>query len=75
LLGEKPLEQIGADPADSEHRALLIKTGELIEHTRPELSRLREEIETARDTVDRSQRLLSRTEPSSDPREFLANIL
>jgi hypothetical protein len=53
----------------------MTKTREWIEHTRRELSQLREEIQMVRDTVDRSQRLLSRTEPSSDVCEFLANIL
>ena len=46
---------------DGEHRALLIKTLELIETTRGEISRLRQEIELTRITVDRSHDLLSRT--------------
>ena len=46
---------------DGEHRAMLIKTLELIETTRGEISRLRQEIELTRITVDRSQDLLSRT--------------
>ena len=45
---------------DAEHRELLIKTWELIETTRDEVLRLREEIRLARDTVARSQKLLSR---------------
>jgi hypothetical protein len=51
---------------DSEHRVLMIKTRELIEHTRRELWQLREEIQTTRDTVDQSHRLLSGTEPSPE---------
>jgi len=50
---------------DSEHHALLIKTRALIETTRHEISQLREEIQSAWNTIDRSQRLLSRTEPSA----------
>jgi len=49
---------------DSEHKARLIKTRELIETTRHEIAQLRDEIGLARDTVDQSQRLLSRTGPS-----------
>ena len=45
---------------DSEHRDLLMKTWELIETTREEVLQLREEIELARNTVARSQKLLSR---------------
>jgi homoserine kinase len=51
---------------NSEHRVLMIKTRELIEHTRRELAQLREEIQTAQDTIDQSQRLLSGTGPSSE---------
>jgi hypothetical protein len=50
---------------DSEHHSLLIKTRALIETTRYEISQLREEIRSAWNTIDRSQRLLSRTEPST----------
>jgi hypothetical protein len=50
---------------DREHRAVLIKTLELIEATRGEISQLREEIELTRITLDRSHNLLSRTESSS----------
>ena len=50
---------------DSEHHSLLIKTRALIETTRYEISQLREEIASAWNTIDRSQRLLSRTEPST----------
>jgi hypothetical protein len=49
---------------DSEHRALVIKTLELIETTRREISQLCDEIESARAALDQSQRLLSRTEQS-----------
>jgi hypothetical protein len=52
---------------DSEHQSLLIKTRALIETTRYEISQLREEIQSAWNTIDRSQRLLSRTEPSTRP--------
>jgi hypothetical protein len=52
---------------DSEHHALLIKTWKLIETTRDEILQLREEIELARNTIERSKRLLSRTEPSLHP--------
>ena len=45
---------------DSDHRDLLMKTWELIETTREEVLRLRDEIELARNTVARSQQLLSR---------------
>jgi hypothetical protein len=51
---------------DSENRNLMMKTWELIGTTRDEVLRLREEIELARKTVDRSQRLLLRTGPSAD---------
>jgi hypothetical protein len=37
----------------------------LIETTRHEISQLREEIQSTWNTIDRSQRLLSRTEPST----------
>ena len=53
------------DPMDAEHHALMTKTQELIETTRREILQLRQEIQAAWDTIDRSQRLLSRTEPSS----------
>jgi hypothetical protein len=49
---------------DSEQRELLYKTRALIETTRREISQLHDEIESARDTIDRSQRLLSQTNPS-----------
>ena len=52
---------------DSEHRALMTKTRELIDITRREIVELRDEIASARDTIDQSQRLLSRTAPSSRP--------
>ena len=39
---------------DSEHRALMDRTLELIETTRDEISRLHDEIELARKTIDRS---------------------
>ena len=47
---------------DSEHRALIIKTRELIEHTRFEILQLREEVQSAWNAVDQAQRLLSRAE-------------
>ena len=47
---------------DEEHRTLMIKTRDLIEVTRHEIAQLRQEIQSARDTVDQSQRLLSRAE-------------
>jgi chorismate mutase len=47
---------------DSEHRDRMTKTWALIETTRREISQLREEIESARGTIDRTQRLLSRTQ-------------
>ena len=47
---------------DLEHRTLLIKTRNLIEETRHEVSQLHDEIQSAWKTVDQSQRLLSRTE-------------
>ena len=50
---------------DSEHRDLVTKTRALIETTRREILQLGEEIESARHTVDRSQRLLSRTAPAT----------
>ena len=50
---------------DSEHQTLLIQTRALIETTRHEISQLREEIQSTWNTIDRSQRLLSRTEPST----------
>jgi hypothetical protein len=50
---------------DPEHCDLLMKTWELIKTTRNEVSRLREEIELTRSTVDRSHKLLSRTLPSA----------
>ena len=39
---------------DSEHHSLLIKTRALIETTRYEISQLREEIQSAWNTVDRN---------------------
>jgi len=50
---------------DAEHRHLITKTWELIEVTRDEVLRLREEIELARNTVNRSHVLLSRTQRSA----------
>jgi hypothetical protein len=47
---------------DLEHDTLIIKTRELIEHTRREISQLRDELRSAWNTVDQSQRLLSRAE-------------
>jgi hypothetical protein len=47
---------------DLEHDTLIIKTRELIEHTRREISQLRDELLLAWNTVDQSQRLLSRAE-------------
>jgi len=47
---------------DPEHRTLMIKTRDLIEVTRHEISQLREEIQLAWKTIDQSQRLLSRAE-------------
>jgi hypothetical protein len=46
---------------DCEHRAMLISTAELIEATRDEILRVRKEVELARDTVAKSQKVLSRT--------------
>jgi hypothetical protein len=60
---------------DSENRDLLMKTWGLIETTRDEVLRLREEIELARKTVDRSQRLLLRIGPSADRGERRAKAL
>jgi hypothetical protein len=53
------------DLMDPEHNALLVKTLELIVTTRGETAHLREEIELARSTVNRSYKLLSRTQPST----------
>jgi hypothetical protein len=50
---------------DSEHLDLMTKTRALIETTRREILQLREEIQSAWNTIDRSQRLLSRTEPAT----------
>jgi hypothetical protein len=50
-----------------ENDDLPLKTRALIERTRREISQLRSEIETARDTMDHAQKLLSRAVPSSDP--------
>ena len=60
-------ELVDGEPGemDSEHRVLMIKTRELIEITRHEISQLQKEIQSARDTIDQSQKLLLRTEPSS----------
>jgi hypothetical protein len=52
---------------DSEHRTLMTKSRELIDVTRREILELRDEIASARDTIDQSQRLLCRIEPSSRP--------
>jgi len=60
---------------DFQHRDLMTKTWELIETTRDEVLRLRDEIEFARKTVDRSQRLLLRTRPSADRGERPAKPL
>ncbi len=60
---------------DSRHRELLFKTRALIETTRREISQMHEEIESARDTVDRAQRLLSRTAPSTHRIARLAKAL
>src|SRR5262249_61878216 len=61
----RPLDPSRASPMDSEHRDLVTKTRALIETPRREILQLREEIESAWTTVDRTQRLLSRTEPSN----------
>jgi hypothetical protein len=45
---------------DSRQRELVTKTRALIETTRREVSQLHDEIESARDTIDQTQRLLSR---------------
>jgi hypothetical protein len=50
---------------DPEHNALLVKTLELIATTRGEIAHLREEIELARSTVNRSYKPLSRIQPST----------
>jgi hypothetical protein len=47
---------------DPEHRDLMIKTLILINHTRHEISQLREELQSAWNAVGQSQRLLSRVE-------------
>ena len=47
---------------DSEHDTLIVKTRELIEHTRREISQLRQELQSAWNTVDQSQRVLLRAE-------------
>jgi hypothetical protein len=60
---------------DTEHRDLMTKTWELIETTRDEVLRLREEIELARNAVGRSQQLLSRSEPSQEAIERPAKPL
>jgi len=52
---------------DSEHRVLMTKSRELIDITRREILELRDEIASARDTIEQSQRLLSRAAPSSRP--------
>jgi hypothetical protein len=52
---------------DSEHRDLMTKTRALIETTRSEIAQLREEIQSAWTTIDRSQRVLSRIEPPTRP--------
>ena len=50
---------------DSEHDALLVNTLELIATTRGEITHLRGEIEFARSAVNRSYKLLSRTQPTT----------
>jgi len=50
---------------DSEHRALVISTLELIEATRGEILQLRKEIDLARIVIDQSHKLLSRTQSLS----------
>lgn len=50
---------------DGEHRAMLIRTLELIEATRDEILQLHKEIELARITIDRSQNFLSSTGSAS----------
>ena len=60
---------------DYEHRARLIGTLEVIEATRGEILQLRHEIELARDTVARSQKLLSRTKSSAHHRAEAAKPL
>jgi len=57
-----PLEYRGSGFLDSEHRNLVVKTRELIEHTRQEISQLREELQSGWNAVGQSQRLLSRVE-------------
>jgi predicted nucleic acid-binding Zn-ribbon protein len=52
----------------SEDSDLMAKTKELIEHTRREILRLQEDIQSARTTIDRSQGLLSRAGPPSERR-------
>src|SRR5215470_14299177 len=52
-------------PMDSEHRALVISTLELIEATRGEILQLRKEIDLARIVIDQSHKLLSRTQSLS----------
>jgi len=47
---------------DAEHRAIMTKTRELIELTRREISQLREELQLAWNSVEQSQKLLSRVE-------------
>src|SRR5262249_12662109 len=47
-------------PMDSEHHALMTKSRELIKIPRREILELRQEIESAKDTIGRSQKLLSR---------------
>ena len=58
---------------DPEHRTLMIKTRDLIEVTRHEISQLREEIQSAWKTIDQSQRLLSRAERWRSSSPFNSN--
>jgi len=61
------LDTAEASLTDAEHRALVMKTWNLIETTRREILQLQQEIRCARDTIDQSQKLLSRTSPASGP--------
>jgi hypothetical protein len=54
----------------SEDSDLTAKTKGLIEHTRREILRLQEDIQSARTTIDRAQGLLSRIGPSSERRRW-----
>ena len=59
---------------DPEHRERMTKTKELIEHTRREIGVLRVEIRSARETIDRTVRLLSRN-AAKRRRQAAANAL